>query len=116
MKVNLKFRKEILLLFLGIFLTSCISHIEEQLIDEGGVVAKVSFKDNVKPIVDAKCTSCHSPSGGTSPDLTGYANVKAKADRVKARVGNGTMPQSGPLPQAQMDIILNWVDEGALDN
>lgn len=115
MKNQLKFRNVFLALATGIFLTSCISNVEEQL-EEPDVIVEVSFKNAVKPIIDAKCTVCHSPSGGFSPNLTTFDEVKARAERVKFRVGNGTMPQSGPLPAAQIKIIVDWVNEGALDN
>ena len=121
MKKNNPFKATILVIILGVFFISCISNVEEQLIDTIGEEEQVeetfvSYSANVKPIIDGRCISCHSPSGGTSPDLTGYANLKAKAARVKSRVGNGTMPQNGALPQSQIDIVVNWVNEGALDN
>lgn len=99
----------------GLFFTSCISNVQEQL-EEPDLALEVSFKNAVKPIIDAKCTVCHSPSGGFSPSLTNFEEIKARAERIKIRVGNGTMPQSGPLPAAQVKIIVDWVNEGALDN
>ncbi|WP_299061691.1 hypothetical protein [uncultured Polaribacter sp.] len=128
----LNFKNLFLLILLVSFFTACTSNVEEELdeVDKIEVkgednvkdeeqeqpIAKVSFRTNVKPIIDAKCTTCHSQSGGQFPNLEGFANVKVRANRVKIRVAAGTMPQNGPLPQAQMDFIVNWVNEGALDN
>lgn len=114
-----KFKRLAFIITMGVFFASCISNVEE--LDESidvdpDLETKVSFKDDVKPIIDSKCTVCHSPSGGFSPSLTNFSEVKARANRVQARVSNGTMPQSGPLPDAQIKVIVDWVNEGALDN
>ncbi|MFK8061246.1 MAG: c-type cytochrome [Polaribacter sp.] len=116
MKHSKLIKKAFLAFLVGILFTSCIANVEETLIEDPVGEQITSFKDKVKPIIDSRCTVCHSPSGGTSPDLTNYANINGKSSRVKARVGNGTMPPTGALPQAQIDIIVKWVDEGALDN
>jgi uncharacterized membrane protein len=117
---SLNLTKTLLLLSITFFLSSCLTNVEEQLEDtiaeEPVIESKVSFKDNVKPIIDARCTTCHSTSGGTFPNLTGFANVKAKADRIKVRVDNRSMPLGGSLTNAQIESIVKWVNEGALNN
>ena len=115
MNFKSKFRVAFLILTLGVFSTSCISNVEEQ-IEEPVIGVEVSFKSAVKPIIDARCISCHSPNGGTSPNLTSYEEVKTKANRVKIRVDNREMPQGGTLTAAQIKSIVDWVDEGALNN
>ena len=116
MKKLLKLRNLFLVLATSLFLSSCIANVEEQLEEPNTTVEKVSFKSAVKPIIDARCTSCHSPSGGTSPNLTSYQEVKNKAERVKVRVDNRTMPLGSSLSDAQIKTIVDWVNEGALDN
>lgn len=111
----LKHKIAFLGLVLSVFFTSCISNVEEQLIDEGGIDFTVSFKDNVKPIIDGRCLSCHS-SGGNFPELTSYAKVSTNAMIVRNEVSSGRMPQGGALTAAQVKSIVDWVDEGALDN
>ncbi len=120
--------KRVFIIFgLGLFIASCVSNVEEERMviepaEEGEVVDPnmapvISFADDVKPIIDARCVVCHSPATRSIfPNLRNFEEVKARAERVSTRVGNGTMPQGGPLPNAQMQLIVDWVSQGALDN
>ncbi len=87
------------------------------------VCDSVRYSVEIKPIFDANCAfpGCHAgsvPAGGV--DLTTYANAKAKVidGRIKARAIDGQypgpMPASGFLPQAQLDLIVCWINNGAL--
>ena len=114
MNNKLKFSILFLIITMGVFLTSCISNVEEQL-EEEGEVTFVSFKDDVKPIIDGSCLNCHS-ADGNSPELTSYAKISASAASVKDAVATGRMPQGGTLTTAQIKSIVDWVDEGALNN
>ncbi len=110
MKYNKKFQTLILTLLLGFLVASCISNVEEQLEE-----TKVSYINNVKPILEARCLSCHG-AGGIFPDISSYEKVNAHAVSVKEEVASGRMPKGGPLTAAQIKSIVDWVDEGALEN
>ena len=110
MKYNKKFQTLILTLLLGFLVASCISNVEEQLEE-----TKVSYINNVKPILEARCLSCHG-AGGIFPDISSYEKVNAHAVSVKEEVASGRMPKGGPLTAAQIKSIVDWVDEGALQN
>ena len=110
MKYNKKFQTLILALLLGFLVASCISNVEEQLEE-----TKVSYINNVKPILEARCLSCHG-AGGIFPDISSYEKVNAHAVSVKEEVASGRMPKGGPLTAAQIKSIVDWVDEGALEN
>jgi hypothetical protein len=79
----------------------------------------ISFASTIQPIMDLHCntTGCHGPGTGTR-DWTVFTNVKAKADAIKTRTGNRTMPPVTPPPltQQQIDQIACWVDDGAPNN
>ncbi|WP_439127428.1 c-type cytochrome [Polaribacter sp.] len=113
-----KIKSLLAIIALGVFFTSCISNVEE-LEDSSGenpnVDTKVSFKSDVEPIIDARCISCHS-AGGNFPELTSHTKISANATIVKNAVASQRMPQGGTLSAAQIASIVNWVDEGALDN
>tara|TARA_R110002049_G_scaffold107950_4_gene255863 strand:+ start:11563 stop:11919 length:357 start_codon:yes stop_codon:yes gene_type:complete len=118
MKKSVKFKTLSLTLILGLLITSCISNVEEQLeeVTENPTENTItSFKTVVKPIIDGRCLSCHS-AGGNFPELTSYAKINANATIVKDAVSSGRMPQGGTLTSAQIKSIIDWVDEGALDN
>ena len=80
-------------------------------------VPEVSYANEIRPIIDTNCqiSNCH----GSNPNLVSfetYADVKANASGIKTRTGNGSMPPSGPLPNQEIELIANWVDQGAPEN
>lgn len=68
----------------------------------------------VKNLVAAKCQSCHNNSlanGGMNFQVE--CNIVKSKARIKVRaVDEGTMPQTGPLTQAEKDIISAWITAG----
>jgi hypothetical protein len=80
-------------------------------------VQEVFYANQIRPILDNNCqrSPCHG-SNGNIPSFETYSDVKARADRIKARTVAGTMPPSGPLSNADVQLIADWVDQGALEN
>lgn len=80
-------------------------------------IVAVSYADQIRPIIDADCqkSPCHGTNGGI-PSWETYDDVKAGAARIKARTGNKTMPPAGPLSDANIKLIADWVDQGAEEN
>lgn len=78
----------------------------------------ISFKDNVQAIINTNCaiSGCHNGSRGAASDYRNLSAIQARAQLVKTRVVNRTMPPSGELTNAQISAISCWVDQGALDN
>jgi hypothetical protein len=111
MKSYIKYSSICAIFLLTVFFTACISNIEEQQEE----LTKVSFINDVKPIMDARCLSCHG-AGGNFPELKNYSEVSTHAVIVKEEVASGRMPRGAALTAAQIKSIVDWVDEGALDN
>ena len=111
MKFYIKYSTICTIFLLTVFFTACISNIEEQQEE----LTKVSFINDVKPIMDARCLSCHGV-GGNFPELKNYSEVSNHAAMVKNEVASGRMPKGAALTAAQIKSIVDWVDEGALDN
>ncbi len=105
--------KVILLLVLGSFVTSCES---DTYADIFGYVENPTYKANIKPLMDAQCVSCHGANGTESDSsLETYQQVVDYAESISCRLdGNscGLMPQSGKLPQVQIDMFNAWVAQG----
>ena len=80
------------------------------------VLSGVSYASSVKAIIENNCavSGCH--NGSISPNFTTFATIQSKADRIKARTGNKSMPQGSSLSQTEIDLIACWVDDGASDN
>ena len=96
---------------------------------------KVSFKDDINPILAQTCAvaNCHDGNGGGGLDLREYDTFKAGGNRGAAFVaGNGDdslvvkyingemqpqMPIGGvPLNAEQIQLFVDWINEGAENN
>ena len=92
----------------------------------------VTFQDDVVPILEVNCTVCHGSLGGW--DGRGYEDVinsgnngpaVIPGDAVNSLLAQkilGThslgdiMPPSGKMSDAEIQIFLDWISAGALDN
>ncbi len=45
-------------------------------------------------------------------DLSSYSEVKAQAENIYARLGDGSMPCDGTWPRERLDLFKRWMDEG----
>jgi hypothetical protein len=68
----------------------------------------------MKNLVAARCQTCHNNSlanGGMNFQVE--CNIISNKVRIKVRaVDEASMPQTGPLPQAEKDIITAWINGG----
>jgi uncharacterized membrane protein len=74
------------------------------------------FAANVAPIISANCATsgCHNSTGAGGLVLQNHAQISAARNRIKTRViDDKTMPPSGPLPPAQINILKCWIEAGA---
>jgi hypothetical protein len=109
-----------------IYLSGCSKESADRL--EGGAstcdTANVSYAQQVVPILQNNCYSCHSgPNPSTGIALDSYANLKTFISNgflVDAVTQNGLvtpMPYGLPeLPSCEVNTIVAWVDQGALNN
>lgn len=85
---------------------------------------EVSYLEDVKPIVEAKCaiSGCHNGSLGAERNWTDFSTFRqnARNGNVKNYVINRIMPPStspnGGLTQEQINVIACWADDGAPNN
>ena len=76
-----------------------------------------TYEINIKPIMSANCNNCHSSSGGQSPSLENYAEVKAAVinnnlmEQIEAPSGQG-MPENQRMPQSKIDAVKTWTNNG----
>jgi mono/diheme cytochrome c family protein len=91
----------------------------------------VSFASDILPLFKSKCGICHGNLGGW--DASSYEAVMTSGDNAPVVIPGdpensllahkllgtqleGTiMPPGGMLPQAEIQMILNWIAAGALD-
>lgn len=68
----------------------------------------VSFATDVKPLFRGRDRD----SMESHFDLWSYEDVRSAADRILARLEEGTMPCDGAWPEDQVEVFRRWVAEG----
>src|SRR6185503_16611640 len=88
----------------------------------------VTFTKDVAPILQAKCQSCHEPGSIAPMSLRTFEEARPWAKSIKLRVAARQMPpwhidrgvgvqkfkNDMSLTDEQIDTIVSWVDQGAL--
>ena len=92
---------------------------------------QVSYTNQIQPIFNANCTSCHVGGGAATLDLTSYNGVMSggvsglsiiSGDnensllyiRIILPEGEaGSMPPNDPLSQEEINLIGDWINDGA---
>ena len=93
---------------------------------------KISFKDDIQPILAERCAipGCHAAPGAGGLNLSQYGTFKkggnsgvafaagnGKGSLVVKRIGGGGMPPiPPPLNADQVQLFIDWIDEGAENN
>lgn len=79
----------------------------------------VSFKNDIKPIIEMSClinnSNCHGMNSSI-PNWAVFSEVQSHAAGIKSKTRDRSMPKIGSLTQAEIDLITCWVDNGAKDN
>src|ERR1700730_18415445 len=94
-----------------------------------GQAKSVTFSKDVAPVFQAKCQSCHEPGSIAPMSLMTYQEARPWAKSIRARVASRQMPpwhidksvgvqkfkNDMSLSDQQVDTIVAWVDQGALE-
>lgn len=115
--------KKIISIFSVIFLlTACESRTYEEISAEPPIAETITYTQDVKPIVDANCIVCHSAGGAASfQPWTNYTQVKNNIDNILNRIQRPAgdpqkMPQGGSLSPSQIEVFIQWKNNGLLEN
>ena len=134
--------KRLLILFSALFLLAACT--DEKSSPTEPAVMEVSFENDVQPIFNNNCVGCHAPGGPAQfLNLTtgvSYANLVNRPSaqdsswllvdptddsksllyqkmKGTATVGpNAVMPPAGMLANDVVDIVEQWLNEGAKNN
>ena len=89
--------------------------------------APVTFTQDIAPILFEHCAVCHHPEGPAPFSLLTYDEASARAQRIALVTRSRSMPPWKPEPgygafvgvrrlsDAEIDLIRQWVDQGALE-
>ena len=93
--------------------------------------SQVSYTNQIQPIFNANCTNCHVGGGAATLDLTSYDGVMSggvsglsiiSGDNENSELyiriilpegTAGSMPPNDPLSQEEVNLIGDWINEGA---
>lgn len=120
----ISFRYIVLAMFVSLF-SSCYYDVEEDLYGPLDCIpVDVSYANDIAPIMDNYCNSCHNQgnqSGGVRTD--NYNELKIVADNgrllgsIKHENGYTAMPQGiDPLSSCNISKIEVWIIEGTQNN
>jgi nitrate/TMAO reductase-like tetraheme cytochrome c subunit len=79
---------------------------------------KVTYANNVQPIIAASCSPCHIPPEGKKKPLNSYADVKSNINEILTRVQKnpdekGFMPARHPkLSDSTIMVLKQWQADG----
>lgn len=70
-----------------------------------------TYIKDIKPLFKHRCSECHDYMPGR--DWQKYEDAHKYSDKIKKRVYDKSMPLGRTLPQSEIDLIIEWVDEGS---
>ncbi|WP_306028692.1 hypothetical protein [Stappia sp. MMSF_3263] len=76
----------------------------------GGEIASPSFDADIKPLFRVRDAAVMKAI--SSFDLHVYEDVAKAADRILARLEDGTMPCDGEWPETDIALFKRWIDAG----
>jgi mono/diheme cytochrome c family protein len=113
----------LLMMLLTFVFTSCeTSSLSELSAEEDGTTIDiVTYENRAQEILNNACVECHNANqqnGDVRLDAYEFAFLEADSGRMLSRMTNTTnpMPPSGNLPDNLIEDIMNWVDNGILEN
>lgn len=90
-----------------------------------GATLDKTFSRDVRPVMEARCVTCHQPGAVAPMSFTSFKEVRPWASAIREAVVSRTMPpwHAAPgsahafrndrsLSQAEIDTLVKWVDEG----
>ncbi|MFN1833836.1 hypothetical protein AB2B38_001135 [Balneola sp. MJW-20] len=131
----------LIIIFVYVFLlSSCITNFEELSVDDTQIPDEVSYSRDIQPIFNSTCGGggCHVNNTAFGVNLTDYdrtmnsrgnqygtevviigdAEASPLIDKVEPNPDFGSRMPLGanPLSPTQIQLIRDWIDQGAKDN
>jgi hypothetical protein len=79
----------------------------------------ISFSQQIAPMIQNNCASCHGSGAGTNPVLSNYSEISSNSVSILNTL-KGTpqlMPQGGPaLADSLIQQFQCWIQQGKKDN
>ena len=96
--------------------------------------SQIDYQSDIQPIFNNNCIFCHQNGGSATLNLATYSGTMTGGwsgpaiiagdhqssllyQRIIQPIGtDGSMPPNDPLSQSQIDLIAQWIDEGAANS
>ena len=96
--------------------------------------AKITFDDDIKPLLSRRCSTCHNSDrteadlnvtdfialmqgGGSGEVIEPFSSDDSYLVKLVTHEDSPEMPPSGnKIPEAEIELLKRWVDQGALEN
>jgi hypothetical protein len=105
---------------IGLMYTSCAKDRTPNVVFDPTCSDTISFSQDILPLFQENCISCHDEGNATPYTFTNYSNISNNAlDAVNAMRGDGfqQMPQdSPPLPDSLIKILNCWIQNQTPNN
>lgn len=99
---------------LGLVLVAACGTDVEPLPPAPGSAARVTWYQDVAPIVSKHCMSCHEDGGIAPFALTDYESARGNIQRMLTQVDGGTMPPFGAREESDCTPRFGWKDDPRL--
>ena len=114
-----------------LFVDLCMTRLAITFILFSQLFSQVDYDSQIQPIFDTNCTTCHNYGGSATLNLTSFSGLinggvsgpsviagdhenSLLYQRLILPVGSaGSMPPNVPLSQSEIDLIAQWIDQGA---
>jgi hypothetical protein len=113
------------LLLVSIFIIAGCTYDKEELLNPRNSnpnscsTVPASFSADISPLIITKCriAGCHDATASGGHFFQTYADVFGAKEEIQAQVVvQKLMPPTGPLPQADIDKLKCWIENGAPNN
>lgn len=102
-----------------VFPSACTKEKAPAPLPEVACTTTILFSQQIAPMIQDNCASCHDAGAGTSPVLSNYSEIAANGEAILSTL-HGTpqlMPQGGPaLPDSLIRQFQCWIQQGKLNN
>ena len=108
----------LVVILVSVLLTYCTSSKKSQATENAG---KISYTENMQPIISANCSPCHFPPKGTKLALDNYGAAKTNIDDIISRINKnpsekGFMPfKHEKLSDSTIQLFVKWKNDGLIE-
>lgn len=105
---------------LSLFYTGCTKDKAPNIIFDPTCSDTISFSQDILPMFQSYCVSCHDDGNSTGYTLNNHSNISSNSSQAIGAMradGYQLMPQGGPaMPDSLIKMYSCWIQNGKKDN